>query len=548
MRQVIIYALTIGAVFALSSMPFLIASPDAYFSSMLIHTAPSGWLTYWFVLSRLSAAIKVIAPFVFPVLLLILYGFIIRHESRLSQDPRSILNSGTLMVLLAFYVTSPKVNVQYLIWAMPFLIYELLIHRDRYKAAFFAGISILGTLLVIFILPLNQFMIIGWKTTASTAVIMTAAAGIVATSILVPLLTADHLFKLLFSRGILARINLRRASIVFVALSLVIVALMPIPTAIKASENDIVVAVPESPASGFDLMREDLGVESFLRKFHAHIVALALGIDFVNTYRGLEPERAVTKYFRVRYYDEWTERELLRLIEALKHKGTRVLLAIELQIPSTHGTNSISSDWLMKRHPEVLAGSDIDLSSHLVKDEEFGIHSGDRYFEYLGERLTQILADFGFDGVMLQEVTLADPMPKGQGTILPIQHISQMIRGKGKMLIIEDPAKNFLADYGEILSLVDFMVIRTLPWANLFHGRMQQSLDYFESYIITLKEKLEESQRSKLLYCLELMDEDEGWVVPALYLKNEVKTFEAQNLAGFVIIYANKYSPASILI
>jgi mRNA-degrading endonuclease RelE of RelBE toxin-antitoxin system len=54
------------------------------------------------------------------------------------------------------------------------------------------------------------------------------------------------------------------------------------------------------------------------------------------------------------------------------------------------------------------------------------------------------------------------------------------------------------------------------------------------------------ADRAKVLLTVEVMDEQEGWVNSLFLLKREVGGFEKLDVGGFVLVYANRFSPYSL--
>ncbi|MCC6445341.1 MAG: hypothetical protein IT210_18015 [Armatimonadetes bacterium] len=151
---------------------------------------------------------------------------------------------------------------------------------------------------------------------------------------------------------------------------------------------------------GFDNASEDFGVSRFLENagFAPDAISfLMFNPDFIHSHGGSASDRAFPPdfcsycghpYNEERQRQDWTPRQLRGLVRELQKHGVRVYFAVFDMF--------VSQDWIGK-HPEILhvrrTGDSIASVCPLKRFE-----NGAYYEDFFSEKLTQVMADYGFDG------------------------------------------------------------------------------------------------------------------------------------------------------
>lgn len=143
------------------SMPFIVANASSYVNMTAayhIQTQLSN-LTYWlpirFVFYQSQATISAISLAVFITAFITIYAYVLKKA-----DPKLIARNMVL-VILAFYLTSPTVNEQYIVWLLPpLVIYETVKKRKMttyvYALTAIATIYAMANTGTAFFLPINS--------------------------------------------------------------------------------------------------------------------------------------------------------------------------------------------------------------------------------------------------------------------------------------------------------------------------------------------------------------------------------------------------------
>ena len=535
------YSLPSLGIPAAASAPFLILDSQSYVQSLLSHRFPTGWLTYWLLLSHVSSLFGRGAFYAFLAILAPLYLLVVRKFRPRAGSAFRSAAAGSLSLIAILYFAYPKVNAQYLVWALPLAAAVCPLAGKGAKRSVLALTAFDG-LLVLSLAPLNGFFLLdrsvdppGW----ASALLPLAAAA----SVGFPL-ASYGLFKRLTLKAGAPKSGVGGKLALAVPLALLALLVSPIPCGVSAGKAEVKVAIPESPATGFSAGAKDRGVEGFLRKFSGvDVVVLPLGPDFVNTYRGYDGNEDVTRFFRAWYYERWRQEDLRALVGSLHERGAKAVLGCYLTVDYLVGGRGYVSRWVKVRHPEVVKENAILLSARLRGDWEYGVREGMAYHEYFLGKALRILEDFGFDGILLfnPEFSSLDE----EGLLEAYDNLSVGLRGRGLLFMASDPCqKEHLGFYAKLIPKLDFLIVQTLPWAKgAFKADWGKGLNYFESYSRELLALAGEEADGKALFALEFMDEQEGWFNPRVYLNEELRRFGGLGFSGFAVAFANKLSP-----
>lgn len=142
------------------SAPFLVANATSFFNMTVIHLEQRQLsnLTYWFAIRLTFFQNQNLASFVSFVLFAILFP--LAYIYLLKQAKLKIVTLSISQVILAFFLTSPTVNEQYLVWLLvPFVLYAT-IEGQRVKLFLYA-LTAIDTVFILantgpgFLSPLN---------------------------------------------------------------------------------------------------------------------------------------------------------------------------------------------------------------------------------------------------------------------------------------------------------------------------------------------------------------------------------------------------------
>ena len=545
------YLVIVASVVLIGSFPFLLLDWKSYISSMTGHMDPSLWFSYWSLLGRISIVFYWAAPWGFLIIFSVFYAAILWRFYSSELDLLSI-NRSALCIFLAFLVTSPKVNAQYLLWPLPHSFLDAHPQNPARQSFLPIFISAAGALSIFLTLPVNEFLILGHGGAApSDTSVGLMAAGIIVLS----LGTIGVILRTL--GGILSRKRInplkpyRRVILATMLILVLCLAASPVPQTLRSPRNRLVFAEPESLASGFYFYESDFGVAEFVRKYSPDYVILTFGPDFANTYRGYNATASVMPFIRAGYYDEWQQAHLRALISNLHAHGVRVLIGVSLLSSIIVGTRGFGSPWLESHHPEVLQDSQVLPNRVLLRDPEWGIGEGTKYYVYFGAKLTRIATDFGFDGACLTDLGsggVTSPDEIGDMYLEVLRYLSSELRDRGLILMmkdLEDPTP--LDFYDRILSYVDFIVLQTYPWSQgLYRLDTSHSLEYYVARVKLVIDSVHCHCSSRIILTLEFMDEQAGWVTPALFVQQVAHAYDELDVGGVLLAYANKYSPYSL--
>lgn len=543
------YFILSAAPTAFVSLPFLIANYKSYLFMIVFHAEHIGQLTYWFLLSHEFYAIVDYGFLIFAALFGILY-FVILRSMKKGEDRFEVLNRGVLTVLLAFFITSTKMNDHYFLWCIPYAITDLLLIEDVKSRRLFAILLIMDFLFIILTLPINNFFLLSytysWRYGTGLYAI---AVALIAIAPIFPLICSRYFCYLTTLK--LPKLNYKRIVPICIALGIAILLLGPFPLPVQAQKVNNVIAVPESPAAGFAINVDDMGIRQFVQKYNADTIVLPFAPDFVNTYRQYDATRGVEEYFKVRFDEGWVQSDVKRLVQLLHSEGKQVLLGVYFIADYEYNFKGYKSQWLSMNHSEILSENTIAPYNDLHRDDNYEIAEGTKYYVYFSGETLKIIGDFNFDGVALLKIG----KPSGQYTSYDIDgytefyaYLSDRLHSAGKKFISEDFFSQDLSEiYERIIPYVDYFIVQTEAWTyGIYFMNFEKNTDYFMRYVHSLLEELPANEKGKVLFTIETMDEQEGWFVPYLFLQNEVHLYDSLGLSGFAIDHANVISPFTI--
>lgn len=537
----------------LVSIPYL-GAPFAYLNALFKHFGQVGQFTYWVFLSSIvnSQILGAVATVIMLFIVLVSY----RRANSMFEDPHHGIYLLSSLVILAFFATSTKVNVQYVTWVLPLLILHYFQREDAKMKGFFITLVIAAMGWIIITLPLVNFFsldMIGKVSEPRHQFFGAIGAG----AILFALYWTGGVMSVL-SRfiGIQRKIFSRRTktlALVLLTALLLFVVVYPTPSGVVLPPRRIRVGVAESPDSAF---RPEPGydVTAFQSMYNVTHIVLPLGPDFVNTYSKFNSSAAVSDYFRYKLGAyEWTQEDLLSLTRTLHASGHKVILGIFLQpkMVDVHlGFQGYGSDWLLNRHPEVLnEHGEIAFDTTLENDTEHGIIRGRMYAEYFTDRILHITDDFKMDGVCLMEwASSTDPIPAEafHSVTQLLETASPRLKENSKLLIAEDAGDaQPHAEYQRMIHLADYFLLKTSPWiSSVFYMKQNRTLENYVSYIDRILQMTPPNLQGRVLFGVYTQDFSRGWLTPAAILQREVNEFTGSlPQGGYVIYHTNKYLP-----
>ncbi|WP_455365032.1 hypothetical protein, partial [[Eubacterium] cellulosolvens] len=466
---------------------------------------------------------------------------------RLTADSSfSVLNRSILIILLLFYLTSPKMNIQYLIWALPFMILEMVAFRDGLLKKHVIAFTSLGLLLAFCLLPFNNYFIlkraVGFPTASGTSFILTVALLV---SILFPF-TCFKLFQYLvkIKSPLKGRGNLIFGFVLVFILLGASFFLAPWPTRWSVGSKLECIGLPESAATGFSLQSSDLGVGEFIDKYPCEIVVLAFGPDYVNTFTHYSPERVLNHFFKAYYYEEWTERDIHNLIEILHSRNVKVVLGIYLVNDLLVNGRGFTSPWVNVYHPEVLDKNTLIFSAPIKNS---GSYKGEQpYAVYFGERIVDIVEAHKFDGVFLSiigcDARFSPHYVMGLKEL--VNHLSPSLKDHQLYLSLEEFKIEMVDSLNEIAPFIDAFVIQTPIWSKGIFS-LDRGMNFGKAKEIMQQYKMALNSDSRLFFTWEIMDEQWGWINSSHFLIREYEELSPL-CQGVVLTFANRYSPYQI--
>lgn len=532
------------------SIPFL-GKISQYLGSMFFHFQNVGQFTYWALLSTI-VNVKQLGYIMF--IILIATVAIILYKTKLGRERNSIiLYQLHLAVLLAFLATSIKVNVHYITWVLPFLIILHFLGNGTRYLQLTIGLTVASTVFILGTLPFQNFYNLSYLGYVNLSPYL--GSGLFGFLVVLGALAGSAYFlsglaTQLGATLLPSKLPSRWAIFGFLIAFAVAFSTFPTPGGVSIPNHPIRVGVIESVDSSFRT-QSDYDVGAFLKRYDLTHIVIMTGPDFVNEYNGYQESSPISKYFRYRSSTlSWSQKDLKGLVGTLKENNLDVLLGVYFTVKTLaihYGAHGFTSEWLLQRHPEVLVeGNLISSDNKLRTDVEFGIAQSERYAEYFTRKLLALSRDFGFNGVyFVTEKNGRAPKELYQG-VFPMLDLLEPRLGKGYDVFLQAP--NILTsdiDYNPLLEKVDFLVLHTSPWLNSVYNseRESKTLDDYMKYVDAVLSSARPELRKKVLFGIFAMDFAEGWLTPAGILQSEVRSFDREDLSGYVIYHTNNFLP-----
>ena len=548
---IIKYLVLSAAPTAIASIPFLILDYESYIYVLFFHASHIGQLTYWFLLSHELYWIVEYGYLIFAAIFAILYFYVIKHMDQWDNEFHTI-NRGALVILLAFFITSTKMNDHYFLWCIPYAIVDLFLLKDSRTQKLLKALLFLLVAFIILTLPINNFFIVSytynWRYSLG---LYTIALALIALAPAFPLICSRYFYFLVTNKFI--KLDLKRITTVLIIIGTFVLLLGPFPVPIETQKPNLVIAIPESPAAGFAKEAEDMAIQQFIQKYPSDIVVLAMAPDFVHTYKSYDAAGIVEQYLKVRFDEGWVQSDVKRLISLLHNEEKQVLLGVYFIADYIYNFKGYKSQWITMNHPEILNDNTIIPYKELHEDPDYGISEGTKYYTYFTEVILKMIKDYDFDGVVFLKIGKQNSQYTSEeieGYVQFYRTVSENLDSIGKMLISEDfYGQDQIEIYKLIIPYVDYFIVQTKAWTyGIYFMHFEKSTDYFVNYINTLTEELPENEKRKIVFTLETMDEQEGWFVPYFFLTYEVDMYSSLGLTGYAISHANIVSPFPVQI
>ncbi|MEM0079657.1 MAG: hypothetical protein QXR78_02835 [Nitrososphaerota archaeon] len=531
-----------AVVFSVISLPFL-GTPIQYLKHILQHTESIGSFTYWVALSTIIN-ISIFWPIpmiIYSVALLILY-----HKFKGGFTEYVKITAGSILLFLA---TSPKVNIQHTLIFIPLILLLKNFWEDRRFSSYFVSfilVSICWIISSIFVLKGYSIDWIGRIYAPETheyglwevLLVVSAVAG----GVLIFRLSFEALG---LGKTVDKLINKMWGVLAIIISFIMIFTLQPTPVGIGLPKLEIRIAIPESVDSAF-IPRSTVSIESFLKHYDVNYVVLAWSPDFINCYDMIDEDRDISQYARFRMgSNKWAIKDVKWLIEELHSRNINVLLGVYLNVEDIkphYGIQGYSVDWI-KKHPEVIGFDKVLLFNNTLRiNNTYYIN----YSEYFSKKLAKIVYEMNFDGVYL--------MNWGSWRIRNIDYIIPLLQDLrkeiDKEIFIESlPVTNDVEHVLTLLSLADYVVLKTAPWVyTVYYVRTDNvTLTDYKNYITTLLDSLDKNDKKRLLFSLHVLDFVDGWITPASQLNVEAEELYSSGLrTGYAIYYTSRYVPYKI--
>ncbi|MEM2964389.1 MAG: glycosyltransferase 87 family protein, partial [Candidatus Bathyarchaeia archaeon] len=393
-RKLLGFLSTTAAIPLVASIPFILRDFKGYVNALLSHAAPSGYMSLWFTISHLFHPLKEKSGVLFLTMFIALNVFVFRRLSLSRGLNNESIYLTSLLIMLCFFIASPKVNPQYVVWLLPLAIIDFTTRRSVFKYGSLSGMTALTSLIITGAVTVNNSFLLVDVGFPDPAVVQSSMAAIAISSILFPILCLAY-FRRTLTLGVYRP---RWPGRLGVTLILIILPLSyftaPIPKKVDV-KTPFILSMPESPATGFTPMLAEYGVREFQSKYRSDGVVLLFGPDFINTYSGYDPDRDVRMFFKAYYYDEWTQRSVRELVRNLHEERVKAYLGIFTLKDYLVDGRGYVSPWL-NNHSEVVDDNLLRFDKTLLENG-----SSQAYYVYFSEKTLRVVVDFNFDGVAI---------------------------------------------------------------------------------------------------------------------------------------------------
>jgi len=535
------------------SLPYLMVSPVNFIGKMLYHISNMGQFTYW------TGLATVVNPRILSVvsitMFLLLLGVVYRRVSRTYGKEAERLLLFCTTVLLAFLSTSSKVNVQYVLWVLPFIILCLPIFgkgkefRYNFILLIVSAITFIASTAMIpgmySLDNLGRINVITQQMQAGIvgALLVTSAflGGTRFIALLTNLLKVS--FKSLFTFN---RIAIFSVIIIFS----LFLSLFPTATGVSLPQDNVRVAVPEGVEALFGL-REGFDISNFKELYNVTHVVIPVGPDVINQYPRLGENLDISRNSRFRLgIDTWKLSDVKNLTRQLRGEGYRVLLGIYVKAYYSSiyfGIHGYNATWLTQEHPELI---DEDGMIYFQRRIAGGEYNGTIYADFFAKELMNLVEDIGFDGVYIMFIDWSKSQEAQESILQLLKSIDELKPLSDIEVFLEIDPVYVDARYVNVISgYVDYLVVETDPWVRNIRSRRifgNFTVDFFYSKLVNV---VENSGDAGVLFGVYVMDFVEGWFTPAVEIQSQVGVFSSVvGVEGYVIYHTNMYLPYKVSI
>ncbi len=526
------------AAFILPLIPFL-QNPVPIIDKLLYHFGNIGSFTYWTVLSVISPP---------PIIPLLSYGFFICLLCiALRKHLRG--NAGIVELseisLLAFLSTSAKVNVQYVLWVLPFLIIRMLknsskAYRINTVLLMAAGLLFIVSAqiaLAIFDLQNIGRIVISKELGATLAGVLLIASALLGGTRFIALF-----LELLKEKGKPVLTLQRMTFISLIMVFILVVSIFPAGQGVVIPKARIRVGVTEGIESLFN-KSDEYRAEMLVMEYDLTHIVFPLGPDGI-LYGG-----DLSKAFRFKLStDRWSEQDVRILAKSIRQIGVKPLLGLYLKAYyiSTHfGHHGYNSSFLIENFRKC-----VDLHGNIyfqcITENGIGLA------EFFAERAVAAAVSMGFEGIYLMGISWSNSNMTFESILTLLQHLREKSIKHGLEIFLEyDPmslenpiayllSNNGLFDYTDYVVLVTNPFLRTVKEPLRGNYTINDFRNILEKAVAMFPDK-------KFLFTINVMDIAEGWMTPALQLQTEINEFSnVKGVAGYAIYHVSRYLPIKI--
>lgn len=524
--------------FALPMTPY-INNIANLLDKLLYHFGNVGSFTYWTALSVISppTAIPIASYSFFAGTLYIAYR---RYKPGSIDSPAFELS---MVTILAFLATSAKVNVQYILWVLPFLIIYSLANESRefrLNTAILVAAGLIFIAAAQFALAIFDLRNIG-KIVISREVESVTWGGFL---LIISALLGGSRFVVLLMNLLKAGKTLwtvsRVALVVLMIVFLVVVGVFPVGKGVVLPKAQLQVGVTEGVEALFN-KSENYDLSPLLSRFNLTHLVLPVGPEAV-MFGG-----DYGKFFRFKLTNEqWTIEDLRKLGEELKIHGVKPVLGLYLKttyVKIHYGYHGYNSTKFIAHYSECVNTSGNINFLCLT-------HANLSLAEVFAEKAVNAALSLNFTGLYLMGVEWDEDEVFVAGVAEVVKELRRFSEGKKLEIFVEiDPLalKNHPSIEKDLFENADYIVALTSPYINSIKQPLQGN--YTISLYKTHLEKLVKKTGGKpeILFTVHAMDIAEGWMTPALQIQVEVNEFsKVQGLRGYVIYHVSRYLPVKM--
>ncbi len=530
------------AILLVVSAPFLANEPYQYAEKLFVHGSNVGQFTYWALVGVLIGrdAMSMLGWGIFVVTLIYLIG----------REWRIPLKESRPMVLYAqvfavFLATAPKINVQYIVTALPFflLAYALsdgstswqigrrLIVIHLAATVFFAGSAILIGYNPSTLGQVSSLSVTGASLGGGLVLVAGGVAGWEFVRLLLVMLGEPRVKQ---------KLDEKVGVVSLIVAAMIVVVMMPGPEGVRLPRSEIRIALVEGPDSLFQPDSGFIPPEVAEKIGEPTHIVIPLSPDFFMGYREMKTTTVVSSHFKFRLdVKSWTLSDLTALIKSLKASGYKVLAGIMTKssdIQVFFGVQGYRSTWF-ENHEELVTNDKRLAFPKRISDDL-------TLAEYFAEEVSHAVEGLGLDGAYI--ITVPEGLSKREDVDW-VEPLISSLRGhmQAEKMIIVDGAGADLGPEGirRLLEHASYVVLKApLLSRKLSLQELESSTRYFES-LDDLVSGLTDSEKARLLFSVNVMDFSSGWMVPALQTQLQVDQHAKYPFKGYAIYYVSRYLP-----